>query len=119
MRFTSQEDILALIEHFYIKIVETLVPEKHSTARPFPRIPSKEAMEKYGSDKPDIRKNKEDQNELGFCFVVDFPAFEWRDEEKRWDAVHHPFTRIKNQEVRSKGTDGFISYIKKDPQVLI
>src|SRR5690606_34857679 len=25
-------------------------------------------------------------------WVVDFPMFEWNDEEKRWDAMHHPFT---------------------------
>ena len=25
-------------------------------------------------------------------WVVDFPAFEWNDGERRWDAVHHPFT---------------------------
>jgi aspartyl-tRNA synthetase len=25
-------------------------------------------------------------------WIVDFPAFEWRPEERRWDAMHHPFT---------------------------
>ncbi|MCX7545704.1 aspartate--tRNA ligase [Marinicella gelatinilytica] len=25
-------------------------------------------------------------------WVVDFPMFEWNDDEKRWDALHHPFT---------------------------
>ena len=25
-------------------------------------------------------------------WVVDFPMFEWRDDEARWDALHHPFT---------------------------
>jgi aspartyl-tRNA synthetase len=25
-------------------------------------------------------------------WVIDFPMFEWNDEEKRWDAMHHPFT---------------------------
>jgi aspartyl-tRNA synthetase len=35
-----------------------------------------EAMEKYNSDKPDIRKDKNDTNELGFAFIVNFPMFE-------------------------------------------
>jgi aspartyl-tRNA synthetase len=25
-------------------------------------------------------------------WIIDFPLFEWNDEEKRWDAMHHPFT---------------------------
>ena len=27
-----------------------------------------------------------------FCFVTDFPEFEWSDEEQRYMAMHHPFT---------------------------
>jgi aspartyl-tRNA synthetase len=27
-----------------------------------------------------------------FCWVVDFPLLEWNEQEKRWDARHHPFT---------------------------
>ncbi len=34
-------------------------------------------------------------NEWRPLWVVDFPMFEWNDDEKRWDALHHPFTAPK------------------------
>jgi len=36
-----------------------------------------------------------DRNLMAFGWIVDFPMFEWNDEEKRWDAAHHPFTMPK------------------------
>lgn len=33
-----------------------------------------------------------DKSRLEFLWVVDFPLFEWNDDEKRWDPAHHPFT---------------------------
>ncbi|HBQ85740.1 MAG TPA: aspartate--tRNA ligase [Syntrophomonas sp.] len=33
-----------------------------------------------------------DENKLSFCWIVDFPLFEYNDEEKRYVAMHHPFT---------------------------
>ncbi len=33
-----------------------------------------------------------DPNVLAFCWVIDFPLFEWNEEEKRWDPSHHLFT---------------------------
>ncbi len=33
-----------------------------------------------------------DTSKLAFCWVVDFPLLEYNDDEKRWQAVHHPFT---------------------------
>ncbi len=106
MSFVEEKDILDLIERLYIGIIRNLVPEKKITQIPFPYLSYQKAMEKYGTDKPDLRKNKENKEELAFCFVVDFPMFEWREKEKRWDAVHHPFTRPKSQDLKK---------IKKNP----
>jgi len=110
MSFVEEEDILKLIEKLFIELVKEIFPEKKITKIPFPRIPYKEAIKKYKSDKPDIRKNKKDPNELGFLFVVDFPMFEWKKEEKRWDAVHHPFTRPKTEDINK---------IKKEPDKIL
>jgi aspartyl-tRNA synthetase len=34
---------------------------------------------------------------MAFAWIVDFPMFEWDDEEKRWSFVHHPFTSPKTE----------------------
>lgn len=38
------------------------------------------------------RLGMRDPNVLAFCWVIDFPLFEWNEEEKRWDPSHHLFT---------------------------
>ncbi|MBE2204809.1 MAG: aspartate--tRNA ligase [Chthoniobacterales bacterium] len=35
----------------------------------------------------------QDPSQLNFLWVVDFPLLAWSDEEQKWNAVHHPFTR--------------------------
>ncbi|TSC67181.1 MAG: aspartyl-tRNA synthetase, partial [Parcubacteria group bacterium Gr01-1014_66] len=91
MSFIDRDDILNLIEDLYTQMVKTLYPKKHFTFSSFPRLSHKEAMEKYRSDKPDLRKNKNDPHELAFAFVVDFPMFEEKDDGSL-GATHHPFT---------------------------
>jgi aspartyl-tRNA synthetase len=39
------------------------------------------------------------------CWVVDFPAFEYDDENKRWNAAHHPFTSPKDEHVELLQSD--------------
>lgn len=114
MSFPTQEEILELIESLFIKIIETLFPEKKILQKPFPRLNYHEVIKQYGSDKPDLRKDKNDPNELAFAFVVNFPMFEWKETEKRWDAVHHPFTmpQVKNREE-------FRDAFKKDPAKIL
>lgn len=99
MSFTTQDEILALVEEMFVGLVKEVLPGKNISKRPFPRIPYAEAIKKYGSDKPDLRKNKKDQNEMAFAFIIDWPLFEWNKEEKRWDPQHHIFTAPKEQDI--------------------
>ena len=98
MSFVEQEDVITYTEAMFIAMVEKLYPEKKIKQIPFPRLTYAESMEKYGNDKPDLRDNKEDPNELAFCWVVDFPMFE-KDKEGGVQAVHHPFTSPKAEDM--------------------
>lgn len=93
MSFVNEEDVMGVVEEMLIDMVKTLYPHKRIQQIPFPRITYKESMEKYGSDRPDIRENKEDPNLLAFCWVVDFPFFEKT--EGGWTFTHNPFSSPK------------------------
>jgi aspartyl-tRNA synthetase len=54
MSFIEEEDILNLLEELFISLIEKLKPELKIN-KPFIRLPFAEAMDKYGSDKPDLR----------------------------------------------------------------
>jgi aspartyl-tRNA synthetase len=100
MSFVTREEVMAVNEKMLIEIVTKLMPEKRIQQIPFPRITYKEAMEKYGSDRPDIRENKEDPNLLAFCWVIDFPFFEKTDADPLtgragWTFTHNPFSAPK------------------------
>ncbi len=223
MSFVNQEDVLNLIERLFIALCQTVTPHK-TLLTPFRRLTYTEAMERYGSDKPDLRYDLElvnlgdvlantpfqvfqgalerggqvkglrapgcagfsrkqidelaelarvggarglawaalpadggevrssfaknlapgeleaiiermgagpgdllllvadtpsvvaaaldrlrrelaarlgliDPNTLSFAWVVDFPMFEWNPEEERWDAMHHPFTSPRDEDL--------------------
>lgn len=92
MSFVEREDVMNLIEDLFIKIVETLFPDKKIQKKTFPRISHAEVMGKYNSDKPDLRENKEDKNELSFLWIIDFPFFE-KTENGGFTFTHNPFSQ--------------------------
>jgi aspartyl-tRNA synthetase len=46
-----------------------------------------------------------DKNTVAFLFVVDFPMFEWSDEEERWEPSHHLFTSCKADDLSLLDSD--------------
>ncbi len=222
MSFVQREDVLAMVEGLYTAMIPSVTPHKRILSSPWPKLTYQEAVEKYGSDKPDLRfgmqltdvsevfaksdfhvlqsaletggvikcivapgcanysrrevdeltefakslgakglvslgltpeglkgsaakfvKAEEieaiksrvnvtegdlilfaadqravvnkvlgglrlifrdklqlaDKDILAFAWVVDFPMFEWNEEEKKWDAAHHPFTMPKMEDL--------------------
>jgi aspartyl-tRNA synthetase len=47
-----------------------------------------------------------DESSFQFCWVYDFPSFEWNAEEQKWDAAHHIFTSPKEE---------YLEYLETDP----
>lgn len=98
MSFVDREDVMDVNERLLIAMVKELYPHKKIQQIPFPKITYKDAMEKYGNDRPDIRENKEDPDLLAFCWVIDFPFFERTDKsdnpntEGEWTFTHNPFS---------------------------
>jgi len=104
MSFVEQEDVLAFTEAMFIELVRTLFPEKRISSVPFPRLTYAECLERHGTDKPDLRADRTDPDELAFAWIVDFPMFE-KDEEGKLAAMHHPFCSVKPEDEPLLGTD--------------
>ncbi|MGB8816205.1 MAG: aspartate--tRNA ligase [Minisyncoccia bacterium] len=98
MSFVKEEDVMAVNEKVIIEFVQKLYPHKKIQEIPFPKISYKDVMEKYGTDKPDLRADKEDKDLLAFAWIVDFPMFE-KTEEGKWTFTHNPFSAVKSESI--------------------
>lgn len=113
MSFVTQEDILELTETLFSSLVKDLFPEKHITKTPWPRLSHKAAMEKYGTDKPDLRVDKNDPNELAFSWTIDFPLFTQQSDadffhgsgKAKFAPSHHMFTAPHPEDIALLDTD--------------
>jgi aspartyl-tRNA synthetase len=107
MSFCEQEDILNILEKLFVEVVKKILPDKKLTFTKFPKLKYEEAIKKYKTDSPDLRKNKDNPNELAFCWIVDFPLFTPQSEEdffhgagKKWGPSHHMFTMPKESDLK-------------------
>lgn len=64
------------------------------------------------------RRSLIDENKLAFTWVVDFPMFEYSEEEKRYVAMHHPFTSPREEDIPLLATDPGKVYAKAYDMVL-
>ncbi len=100
MSFINQEDIIKVMEGLIKKVWKEVLNVEIKT--PFARMTYEEAMKKHNSDKPDMRKDKNNPNEFAFLWVVDFPLFQYDKEAKKYVANHHPFTSPNMEDWKKK-----------------
>ena len=65
MSFVTQEDVMSFVEAMVVEVSRRVVPERPIHRLPFPRYTYREAMDRFGSDKPDVRYGME------LCDVAD------------------------------------------------
>jgi len=75
MSFVTEEDVIATVERVVTRVAEEVLPERPIFQKPFPRLSYADAMDRYGSDKPDIRFGMELVELNGAVSGVDFRVF--------------------------------------------
>ncbi len=99
MSFVDEEDVQKMIDGLMKQLFKEILDIDIKT--PIPKRSYKECVEKYGTDRPDLRK--EMGTEWALFWVVDFPMFEYSEQDKKWNAMHHPFTQPTDLELLEKG----------------
>jgi len=74
MSFVEEEDILSLMEELFTALVENVKPTMR-VIKPFPRLSYHDTMERYGSDKPDLRFGVEIRDLSEIAARSDFTVF--------------------------------------------
>jgi aspartyl-tRNA synthetase len=74
-------------------------------------LPEQTVLQACGQLRLHIAQKYNDRHKLlnpetmKFLWVIEFPMFEWNDEDKRWVAAHHPFTSIHDEDFDKLTTD--------------
>jgi len=76
MSFVEREDVMALVEEMFTKMVAEVVPHKRLLLAPWPRIKYQDAMERFGKDNPDIRFGLELKDVTDLAVGSGFGVFE-------------------------------------------
>ena len=92
MAFASQEDVLSTLEDVLVPVFKKFGKYERVSAAPFRHIPFNEAMERYGSDKPDLRIDLEVQDITDAVQGCGFGPFEGNTVKA---VVVHDFTQAR------------------------
>lgn len=113
MSFVEQNDILQLIEVMFSQMIKTIFPKKIIQKSPWPRISHSQAQKIYRSDKPDLRQNKKDPDQLAFAWIIDFPLFTEQSKKDyyygsgraKFAPSHHMFTSPHPDDIKLLATN--------------
>ena len=75
MSFVTEEDVISTVERVVTRVANEVLPERPILQKPFPRLTYAEAIDRYGSDKPDIRFGMELVDITTAVRQVDFRVF--------------------------------------------
>ena len=89
MAHVEREDGMGLVEEMVVAVIEGM--GRKIEKKPFPSLPYAEAVKKFGTDRPNLNKEK---GALHFTWVVDFPLFEKKD-VGGFTFAHNPFAAPK------------------------
>ncbi len=98
VKFFSDEEIKGILDRLEAKPGDLLF---------FMADKPKIVYDSLGALRLEIGKklNLMDENEFNFLWVTDFPLFEWNEDENRWEAMHHPFTSPKEEDLDKLETE--------------
>jgi len=97
MSFVDRQEVMSTLESLMIYVYEKL--GQKIKQKPFPVFTYQQVMQKFGSDKFDLRsENDKKEGVKAFAWVVDFPFFE-KDNEGNWTFTHNPFSQPKEEHI--------------------
>lgn len=96
MAFVDRDEVMRVVEEMTAYAIEKIGGK--IAKKPFPIFTYEEVMEKFGSDKFDLRTDEEkEKGVMSFSWVVDFPFFE-KNKDGDWTFTHNPFSAPLNEE---------------------
>jgi aspartyl-tRNA synthetase len=75
MSYVYRDDVLNLVEGLYTAMIPAVTPHKKLLSTPWPKLSYREALERYGTDKPDLRFGMELQDLSGIFAQTEFRVF--------------------------------------------
>lgn len=97
-KFLSDEEVQNLFERLELKANDAVFIVSDTWLKTCTALG---ALRNQIGSQLDLKK----KNEFSFLWVIDFPMFEWSEEEQRYQACHHPFTQPKAEDIPLLDTD--------------